>query len=115
MENGENKDLQGRREFFKEAAKKALPILGAVAIITIPLHVDAFSNNNCNSSCENTCKGDCETSCHIGCGGGCTGTCEGTCKDTCSNTCKNMCGRDCTNGNNRNKEDSENPKKSRLI
>ena len=23
MENGENKDLQGRREFFKEAAKKA--------------------------------------------------------------------------------------------
>jgi len=32
-----NEEIQSRREFFKNAAKKALPILGAVALINMPI------------------------------------------------------------------------------
>ena len=42
MENGENKNLQGRREFFKEAAKRVLPIIGAVALMSNPVIAKAM-------------------------------------------------------------------------
>ena len=34
--NKQNEELQSRREFFKKAAKSALPILGAVVLASAP-------------------------------------------------------------------------------
>lgn len=90
MENGENKDLQGRREFFKEAARKALPIIGAVALLSNPIIANAVESDNlgCNSYCSQHCS--------AGCAHSCTGDCVGDCKDTCAGKCKGSCGSYCT-------------------
>ena len=40
-------DLQSRREFFKEAARKALPVLGAIALAGSPLVVNADKCKSC--------------------------------------------------------------------
>ncbi|MBO6024471.1 MAG: Cys-Xaa-Xaa-Xaa repeat radical SAM target protein [Bacteroidales bacterium] len=92
MENGENKNLQGRREFFKEAARKALPILGAVALMSSPVTAKTFhvvskdcSNSECTKSCVDVCKNTCNTMCHEGCKG-CNGTCKGSCLDSCKDS-----------------------------
>ena len=36
VKNEKNEELQSRREFFKKAAKGALPILGAVVLASAP-------------------------------------------------------------------------------
>jgi hypothetical protein len=36
-QNGQDEELQSRRDFFKKAAQKALPILGAVVLASTPL------------------------------------------------------------------------------
>lgn len=36
-----NEELKSRREFFKEAAKKALPVLGAIALAGSPIIAQA--------------------------------------------------------------------------
>ena len=36
MENKKKDELQNRREFFKRAAKGALPILGAIVLANVP-------------------------------------------------------------------------------
>lgn len=36
MENKKKDELQNRREFFKKAAKGALPILGAIVLANMP-------------------------------------------------------------------------------
>ena len=36
MENKKKDELQNRREFFKKAAKGALPILGAIVMANVP-------------------------------------------------------------------------------
>ena len=38
--NERNEELQSRREFFKKAAKGALPILGAMVLANAPLTQD---------------------------------------------------------------------------
>lgn len=43
--NGKNEELQSRREFFKRAAKGALPILAGAALLSSPiliLKVESF-------------------------------------------------------------------------
>ena len=76
-------NLQNRRKFFKNAAKKALPILGVVALISNPVIAKAMETNPtsceknscymlCNSGCTNLCRGC------TGCTS-CSGYCEGTC------------------------------------
>lgn len=35
--NGKNEELQSRREFFKRAAKGALPILAGAALLSSPI------------------------------------------------------------------------------
>lgn len=116
MENKENKNLQGRRKFFKEAARKALPILGAAALISNPLLANAIEKESLKenaslttltqcqgctglcTSCEG-CTGNCGgctscTGCTGGCFGctdctGCTGGCGGCTSCTgCTGTCK---------------------------
>lgn len=94
MENGENKDLQGRREFFKEAAKKTLPIIGILALsgMSVKLYAKQTPVTDCQEGCSMGCKFEC-----MGCKGGCTGYCTG-CMSYCKDTCYTFCSTDCTGG-----------------
>ena len=93
--NGKNEELQSRREFFKKAAKGALPILGAIVLASNPSIVRATDTvgsmgcSTCTGSCTVTCGGNCVNrctgSCTVTCGGNCYHGCTGTCKVTCGN------------------------------
>ena len=69
MQN-KNEELQSRREFFKKAAKGALPILGAIVLANAPL----ASHASQTMSCDYTCKVSCAD---------CTGTCKALCMNSC--------------------------------
>jgi len=95
-ENETNEVIQSRREFFKHAAKKALPILGSVTIMSIPaLQTKAVNKGSCDGSCTNTCVGGCTGSCSGSCSGSCTG-----CSGSCSGTCMASCGGTSTKSSN---------------
>lgn len=86
MKENKNEELQSRRSFFKNAAKAALPIIGAIALANMP--AIAKASNSSSTSCS-YCGGGCK---------GCAGTCVGTCRDACTGcsglcqgTCKGMC------------------------
>ena len=85
MENNK-KETQNRREFFKEAAKKALPILGAIALLSNPVIANAMEKNACDG-----CTGSCSYTCSGSCSGACSGGCKGSCKGGCDATCRNAC------------------------
>ena len=75
MENNKNEELQSRREFFKKAAKAALPVVGAVVLASLPTaKAEAQYGWGCTSACKGSCSGKC-TSCT-----GCYGSCQGGCK-----------------------------------
>lgn len=80
----ENEELQSRREFFKEAAKKALPVIGAIALVSSPIIAQAAIKEpmGCENSCSGSCKGGCS-----GCSGSCSGSCSGGCLGSCSGSC----------------------------
>ena len=103
-----NEELQSRREFFKKAAKGALPILGAVLLANAPMisqaaDVSSTYCNHCNSNCVNGCR----TGCHRGCGSSCYTNCQGqtskyhpsgdcaTCKYYCAG-CQGQCAGTCS-------------------
>jgi len=73
--------LQSRREFFKKAAKSALPILGAVVLANTSSIVQAANESpmgcsyNCSSTCQGTCYGTCRTGCQSTCYHGCYSHC----------------------------------------
>ena len=74
-----NEELQSRRQFFKQAAKGALPILGAIVLANAPAVINAAEKDPMGCS-------------RYGCGvctGSCTGNCKGGCRYTCSGGCKN--------------------------
>lgn len=80
MQNkNENEELQSRREFFKKAAKAALPVIGAVVVASMPIEKASGQNCFCGWNCTGTCSG----SCHYTCEEGCKNTCEGQCRGTC--------------------------------
>lgn len=87
-----NEELQSRREFFKKAAKGALPILGAIALANPVIAKAAEADpsgcgfNSCGYSCSGTCSGTCGGSCGMGCSGGCKGGCGG-CRGACQASC----------------------------
>ena len=110
--NKKNEELQSRREFFKSAAKGALPILGAIVLAGTPSLVKAIEIENapmgcrygcsgsCYTSCAGTCKGTCNTTCMGSCVGSCRGTCDsckGSCQGTCEITCRGTCQGSCQN------------------
>ncbi len=69
MDNKQNEELQSRREFFKKAAKAAMPVVGAVVLSSLPLQqIHA-------------------TGCTAGCAGDCQGSCSGVCRNSCYSTC----------------------------
>ena len=80
MEKKEKREeLQSRREFFKKAAKSALPILGAIVLANAPVIANATEDAP------------------MGCNYGCTTTCIGSCKGACS-SCSHGCARTCMSG-----------------
>lgn len=81
-----SEEIQSRREFFKSMAKKSLPILGAVALMNVPVISQATASP---TICVGDCTGTC-TSCDGGCRG-CDNTCVGTCDKGCRGTCEGSC------------------------
>lgn len=97
----ENEELQSRREFFRNVAKRSLPILGMVVFgpsILSSCEKDdgpSYGGNgghnvgstgckasNCTRTCANFCKS--EASHTTGCyGSSCHGHCYASCMDTC--------------------------------
>lgn len=98
MVNKNNEELQSRREFFKKAAKGALPILAAVALSGAPSLIKAAELDpmNCSGSCSFGCGAVCSTSCSGGCKGGCGGACSYSCQNTCSGACNGSCRGGCS-------------------
>lgn len=105
MENNElenkNEEIQSRREFFKEAAKKTLPLLGAIVIANIPLKSFAKSEKVewCDYGCDKGCLQSCYGSCSESCKGSCDGRCGGYCGGNCSGSCLYSCGTSCHSSN----------------
>lgn len=64
--NKKNEELQSRREFFKSAAKAALPVIGAFVLSQMPT-VEAEADCGCNNRCMNTCWNGCYQSCKARC------------------------------------------------
>ena len=111
--NKNNEELQSRREFFKKAAKGALPILSAVAMISSPIFVRAAETSSiaspmgCNrqdctnaciqscSSCTGSCRGTCSGRCSSSCAGSCSGNCTERCANSCSWSCVGSCSKSC--------------------
>ena len=85
-----NEELQNRREFFKKAAKGALPILATVALSGIPAIAKSAEETpmgcryGCSSGCHGTCYGACQGGCLQGCYTGCRNTCSGSCSGGCA-------------------------------
>lgn len=82
-------ELQSRREFFKNAAKKTLPILGALVLAGLPSVLKA-------NEAEKTPSG-CRYQCSVGCGTGCYGVCAYDCSSSCARLCNN-CQTSCQGG-----------------
>lgn len=83
----QNEELQSRREFFKKAAKAALPVVGAVVLSSLPLLKAEAAPMGCTGTCYGMCHGSCK-GCEYTCSGTCKHACE-SCKYTCSGGCKN--------------------------
>lgn len=104
----QNKRLQSRREFFKEASEKALPILGMALLASTPIlssctkDPDPSECNGCSNNCEgnstssgcSSCSNNCQNSstssgcdnCSSGCDSGCTNDCSVNCSNSANNT-----------------------------
>ena len=50
-----NEEIQSRREFFKKAAKVALPVVGAIALANLPI-ANAEAQYGC-LGCGQSCRG----------------------------------------------------------
>lgn len=70
--NEKNEELQNRREFFKKAAKSALPILGAIVLAGAPQILKATEKSP--MGCNYGCAGACYTQCY-----GCLHSCNTVC------------------------------------
>lgn len=69
-----NEEILSRREFFKKAAKTALPIFGAIVAGSILNSCEPYEGT---VSCGD-CTGTCATGCYGTCYRGCNWTCEVT-------------------------------------
>ncbi len=106
--NTGREELQTRRQFFKKAASRVLPLLGAVtfgpAMVTSMMSCDDCSD--CTGACLDTCAGTCAEKCIETCRGSayvppvsdCNGNCQGTCGANCQSTCSTTCIDGCNDG-----------------
>lgn len=95
MKKNQKEELQSRREFFKKAAKGALPILGAIVMAGTPVFVKAAEKTP--TECTG-CSYSCYHNCYSGCDRTCYGTCKGTCQESCKGTCRGTCSGSCSGG-----------------
>ncbi len=82
-----NEELQSRREFFKKAAKAALPVVGAVVLSSLPIVKSEATTGceaGCFTGCSNGCQSGCKGFCYQSCFGGCQNTCHGSCSGGCA-------------------------------
>lgn len=79
-----SEELQSRREFFKKAAKAALPVVGAVVLSSLPILKSEAATGCYNSGCLGGCEGGCNDSCY----GSCKGTCNASCQFGCGTLAK---------------------------
>ncbi len=93
--NKKNEELQSRREFFKKAAKGALPILGAIVLANAPVISQAAEEP---MGCGFTCRNGCYTSCMQSCKSSCSGSCDQCCDQSCYMQCRNTCHGTCSGG-----------------
>lgn len=86
----QKEELQTRREFFKSAAKKTLPIV-AIALVNVSETSRAVESTpmGCNSNCQVMCAVDCRTGCRGGCSDHCAKSCSESCYLGCKGGCKN--------------------------
>ncbi len=91
--NKNNEELQSRREFFKKAAKGALPIIAAVALSGMPSVIKATEDPSmgCDFGCDTGCSSSCYTTCRMMCSGSCKGGCQGQCTGACARSCSGTC------------------------
>lgn len=87
--NEKNEGLQSRREFFKKAAKGALPILGLAIMANVPMISNAAESEYC------TCAGDSKGACSGGCSTTCYNQCYASCKTGCQYSCRSTCDASC--------------------
>lgn len=86
MQN-KKEELQSRREFFKKAAKAALPVVGAVVLSNLPILKAEATPMGCDYGCMSSCSSGCLYGCYLSCSGGCKSSCSGSCSGNCMNTC----------------------------
>jgi len=119
-----NEEIHSRREFFKRATQKVLPIfafstIGAIIPIITTSATTACRDGGCYNTCQgsaaysgssyrssgtvcdrnnctNGCAGGCRTTCTGSCTGDCTGRCTNTCKGGCTGSCTGTCQTTCT-------------------
>ena len=96
--NKKNEELQSRRQFFKKAAKGALPILGAIALANVPVMKINAMRCDCSGGCSRGCYGSCSGECKGSCKGLCTTSCQGGCSTSCYTGCGTTCGGSCRGG-----------------
>ena len=87
-----NEEIQSRREFFKNAVRSALPILGTILLANVPMVSKAVQEEkmNCSYSCTAWCADNCSGRCKGGCTTACERTCSSYCNSTSSGTCRSM-------------------------
>lgn len=71
-------NLINRRNFFKKAISKCLPILGALVATALPIKADTIPNG-CNDNCSNSCQRRCSYTCASGCTNRCLYMCVNEC------------------------------------
>lgn len=87
-EKNKREEIQSRREFFKKAAKAALPVVGAAILSSVPFMKTEAAPSGCyNYGCMGGCDGTCSGGC-MGCSGKCTGGCKGWCGGDCYAICR---------------------------
>ncbi len=102
------KHLQNRRDFFKEASEKMLPVLGLAILVPTPFFTSCRKDPSCaecSSSCSSSCSesstnsgcSSCSTGCSSSCGEACSSGCGSSCAEACSRSCGEACSSNCSN------------------
>ncbi len=107
-------EIQTRREFFKKATRRVLPIIiGGMTLSSLPTITNAaemqilscpgdcyrqcgWCSYNCYEECRGTCKDGCDSTCSGRCSGECHGNCKGDCTGNCNKTCQGGCQNSCS-------------------
>ncbi|MCQ2307515.1 MAG: hypothetical protein MJ000_08130 [Bacteroidales bacterium] len=89
-EENKKEEIQSRREFFKEAAKGALPILAFTMLGSTFLTSCKKDDDGHGSGCGSKCTGSCESSCSGDCDGGCSNNCDSFCGGDCWAYCESQ-------------------------